>query len=98
MAASAVSPAPVPMMTRIRPFVPVVVMVVVFAVIGAIAPSFLSIDNLVRIMNASTIPLCLALGATFIILMGSIDLSVEGVVAMGAVVTALLVANGANAN
>ena len=85
-------------MTRIRPFVPVVVLVVVFAVIGAIAPSFLSIDNLVRIMNASAIPLCLALGATFIILMGSIDLSVEGVVAMGAVVTALLVTNDSNAN
>jgi ribose transport system permease protein len=98
MAASAVTPASVPLLTRVRPFVPAIVLVVVFAVIGAVAPSFLSIDNLVRIMNASAIPLCLALGATFIILMGSIDLSVEGVVAMGAVVAALLVANDSNTN
>ncbi|HEX2527146.1 MAG TPA: ABC transporter permease [Geminicoccus sp.] len=98
MAASAVTPAPVPLLTRVRQFVPAIVLVVVFAVIGAVAPSFLSIDNLVRIMNASAIPLCLALGATFIILMGSIDLSVEGVVAMGAVVAALLVANDSNTN
>ena len=32
------------------------------------------------------IPLVLGLGATFIILMGSIDLSVEGVLALGAVI------------
>ncbi len=83
---------------RLRPYTPAIVLVIVFVVIGLVAPAFLSIDNLVRILNASAIPLCLALGATFIILMGSIDLSVEGVVAMGAVVTALLVANGANAN
>ena len=38
------------------------------------------------------------MGATFIILMGSIDLSVEGVVALGAVILSLLVLNGANAN
>jgi ribose transport system permease protein len=44
------------------------------------------------------IPLVLGLGATFVILMGSIDLSVEGVLALGAVLTCMLVANGANAN
>jgi ribose transport system permease protein len=33
-----------------------------------------------------------------VILMGSIDLSVEGVVALGAVITSLLVLNGGNAN
>jgi ribose transport system permease protein len=98
MAASAVRLPPASRMERLRAFTPVIVLVLVFVVIGTIAPAFLSIDNLVRILNASAIPLCLALGATFIILMGSIDLSVEGVVAMGAVVTALLVANGANAN
>ncbi len=49
-----------------------------------------------RIAQASVIPLVLAIGATFIILMGSIDLSIEGVVALGAVLTSLLVKNGAN--
>ena len=44
------------------------------------------------------IPLVLGLGATFIILMGSIDLSVEGVLTLGAVILSMLVLNGANAN
>jgi ribose transport system permease protein len=44
------------------------------------------------------IPLVLGLGATFIILMGSIDLSVEGILALAAVCLSLLVLNGGNAN
>ena len=96
MAASTIAGSPVSWMDRARPFVPAIVLVIVFVVIGLVAPQFLSINNLVRIMNASAIPLCLGIGATFIILMGSIDLSVEGVVAMGAVLTALLVQNGMN--
>ena len=45
------------------------------------------------------IPLVLGLGATFVILMGSIDLSVEGVLTLGAVILrCLLVLNGANGN
>ena len=40
----------------------------------------------------------LGLGATFIILMGSIDLSVEGVLALGAVILSVIVLNGANGN
>ena len=40
---------------------------------------FLTIGNLVRLLQTAMIPLVLALGATFVILLGSIDLSVEGV-------------------
>ena len=46
-----------------------------------------------RLLNSAAIPLVLCMGATFIILMGSIDLSVEGVVALTAVIASLLVAN-----
>jgi ribose transport system permease protein len=82
---------------RLRPWAPLLVLIALCVVIGAIAPSFLSIGNLVRILNAASIPLIVALGATFIIVMGSVDLSLEGVVAIGAVATALLVANDTNA-
>jgi ribose transport system permease protein len=44
------------------------------------------------------IPLVLGLGATFIIIMGSIDLSIEGVLTLAAVIIAMLVLNGANSN
>lgn len=82
---------------RLRPWAPLLVLVALCAVIGAISPAFLSIGNFVRILNAAAIPMIVALGATFIILMGSVDLSLEGVVAIGAVATALLVANDSNA-
>jgi predicted ABC-type sugar transport system permease subunit len=40
---------------------------------------------LVGLLNSAAIPIVLRMGATFIILMGSIDLSLEGVVALAAV-------------
>lgn len=67
--------------------------------IGLANPAFFSIRNAVwGIANQAAIPLVLALGATPIILMGSIDLSVEGVMSVGAMIVALLCANDANGN
>ena len=77
---------------------PVLVLILLCVVIAAINPRFLTLGNFVRIAQSSMIPLCLGLGATFIIIMGSIDLSVEGLVALSAVATSLLVLNGGNAN
>jgi ribose transport system permease protein len=74
------------------------VLLALCAVIAAINPNFLSFSNFVRISQAAMIPLVLGLGATFIILMGSIDLSVEGILALCAVILSLLVLNGANGN
>ncbi len=59
--------------------------------IGAIEPRFLSLDNLVRVAGSAAMPLVVALGATFIIIMGSIDLSIEGTMAFsGAVIVSFL--------
>jgi ribose transport system permease protein len=82
----------------LAPWAPVLVLVLLCAVVAAFNPNFLTFNNMVRISQAAMIPLVLGLGATFIILMGSIDLSVEGVLALGAVILSLLVANGANGN
>ncbi len=68
------------------------------AIIAAINPNFLSFGNFVRITQSAMIPLVLGIGATFIILMGSIDLSVEGVLTAGAVILSVLALNGANDN
>ncbi len=83
---------------RLASLAPVLVLVLLCGLIAAINPNFLSFSNAVRISQAAMIPLVLGLGATFVILMGSIDLSVEGVLALGAVILSLLVANGANGN
>ena len=74
---------------------PVLVLILLCIVIAAINPRFLTIGNFVRIATSAMIPLTLGLGATFVIIMASIDLSVEGVVALSAVTTSLLVLNGA---
>jgi ribose transport system permease protein len=83
---------------RLATWAPLLVLILVCLLIAAINPRFLTFGNFVRIAQASMIPLSLGIGATFIILMGSIDLSIEGVVALGAVLISLLVLNGANAN
>ena len=77
---------------------PVLVLILLCAIISVINPNFLSFGNFVRISQSAMIPLVLGIGATFIILMGSIDLSVEGILTLGAVILSTLVLNGANGN
>lgn len=77
---------------------PLGVLIVMSLLIGLANPAFFEFRNLVRVANSAAIPLILASGATFIILMGSIDLSVEGGIAVGTMIVALLAANDTNAN
>jgi ribose transport system permease protein len=86
------------LLRRLGPFAPVLVLVALCVLVGLVNPNFLSVRNLERIANTAAIPLILGLGATLVITMGSIDLSIEGVVAFGAVILSLVVLNGANAN
>ena len=51
---------------------------------------FFSIRNASRIAVAATPALMVAIGVTFIILMGSIDLSMEGTVSVSAVIFAFV--------
>jgi ribose transport system permease protein len=83
---------------RAASWAPVIVLVLLCAIITFINPNFLTFGNMVRISQSAMIPLVLGIGATFIILMGSIDLSVEGVLTLAAVILSMLVLNGANAN
>jgi ribose transport system permease protein len=83
---------------RLRPFAPFFALVVLSLLVGMLNPRFFEFNNVVRIANSAAIPLVLALGETFVIVLGSIDLSVEGVLAVGSVVISLLVRNDSNAN
>ncbi|MFM8745180.1 MAG: ABC transporter permease, partial [Aestuariivirga sp.] len=76
-----------------RRWAPVAVLAGLCIVVGIINPTFFSLGNAVRMLNTAAIPLVICMGATFIILMGSIDLSVEGTVALCAVAASMLVAN-----
>lgn len=63
------------------------VLVIFFSLLN---PNFLSLANFARMSISATPALLVALGVTFIIIMGSIDLSMEGVVATTAVVFGLV--------
>ena len=81
---------------RLAAWAPALVLVVLCLFIAAINHSFLTFGNVVRISQDAAIPLVLGLGETFIILMGSIDLSVEGILTLAAVILSMTVLNGMN--
>lgn len=84
---------------RLGSFAPLLVLIALCILLGLLSPSFFTLRNLVwGVANQAAIPLILSLGATFIILMGSIDLSVEGVLCVGAMIVALLCTNDTNSN
>ena len=60
---------------------------------GLAEPRFASAENLRVIADRAAIPLILAVGMTFVVLQGGIDLSVEGAMAVSSLTMALLVLN-----
>ena len=70
-----------------------VLLVVAFSVAN---PSFMTVANVQAILDAAAVPSVIAVGLTFVIVMGSIDLSVEGVIATVSITTALLLRNSVN--
>jgi ribose transport system permease protein len=91
--ASPVSPSTQSWRARWRTWAPLVVLAALCLLISFFSPNFLTFNNLVRLLNTAAIPMIICMGLTFVILMGSIDLSVEGLVAVAAVLVSLLVAN-----
>lgn len=83
---------------RWRAFAPLAVLIVLCALIAIANPNFIEVRNIVRIANSAAVPLTLAMGLTFIILLGSIDLSVEGSLSIAAMVLVLLASNDTNSN
>ncbi|MFM6974620.1 MAG: ABC transporter permease [Agromyces sp.] len=67
-----------------------VVLIVIFSLLN---PRFATLENLQNVLNQASLPLIIGIGATFVILIGSIDLSVEGVMAASGVAFVLLSAN-----
>lgn len=77
---------------------PLIVLILLVFFLAVINPRFVSGVNLANLARQSSILLIIALGQLFIILMGSIDLSVEGSMALSSVIIGLLAANYFNDN
>jgi len=75
-------------MQRFLAFAALIVIIVGFSLLS---PNFLQFDNVVGILIATTVNGILALGVTFVIISGSIDLSVGTVMTLSAVMTAVFV-------
>lgn len=77
---------------------PLLVLVVLVIVLTLIRPRFLSADNIANLIRQSSILVIIAIGEAYIIIMGSIDLSIEGNMALASVFIGLLAENYFNAN
>ena len=77
---------------------PPIALVVIFGVFAALSSDFRTVGNVQNIMDAAAVLAVVACGITFVLMMGSIDLSVPGVMGASAIAVALLVANNRNGN
>lgn len=75
---------------RVLAFSALILMVIIFSFSSS---SFLTSGNIIGILTATTVVGILALGVTFVIISGGIDLSVGTVMTLAAVMTALFITN-----
>src|SRR5258707_2372057 len=64
-------------------------LITLFIVFSLASPNFLQFDNVIGILLATTVNGVLALGVTFVIITGGIDLSIGTVMTLAAVMTAM---------
>lgn len=76
---------------KLAPIFVLIALVMVFTATCGL--SFISAGNLLNILNQMALPLVVALGLTFVIMLGSIDLSIDGTVGMAGSLFACLVLN-----
>ncbi len=84
---------------RIPPLVgPILILVFLILLVTLINPRFLSSTNVSNLLRQSSILLIVAIGETYIIMMGSIDLSIEGIMALTSVIIGIFAENYFNSN
>jgi ribose/xylose/arabinose/galactoside ABC-type transport system permease subunit len=71
--------------------IPVAFIAVLVLSFGIINPRFLSIANVYNLIRQTSVLMIVAIGATFVILMGSIDLSVGAIITISGIVSAVFV-------
>ena len=76
---------------RFAPLIVLAVLILVFSVVCG--KNFASVNNFSAILNQLAIPLLVALGLTFVIMIGSIDLSIDGTIGMAASFIGVLALN-----
>ena len=71
------------------------VLLIVFVIISSIlSPNFLTLGNLLNLLQQASIPGIVAIGMTLVIILGGIDLSVGSVAAFAGMISSILVSKG----
>lgn len=84
---------------RLITWAPVIVLIVFLGLFSSLAKdSFPTLGNIVSLLNQLSITLIISLGLTFVTLIGSVDISVDGVVGLAGSVMSVLVLNSKNDN
>ncbi|MSO63337.1 MAG: ribose ABC transporter permease [Acidobacteria bacterium] len=81
-------------MLRARQFGTVIGLAVLCAVLWALTPHFLTVSNLLNIAQQTSINAIVAVGMTFVIISGGIDLSVGSIVALAGVALGAMLQTG----
>src|SRR5204862_3765178 len=82
------------LMLSARQFGTVIGLVVLCAVLWVLTPHFLTVSNLLNVTEQTSINAVVAVGMTFVILSGGIDLSVGSIVALSGVVLGTALQSG----
>jgi len=83
---------------RWRSWAPLLVLIALCVSLSIANPRFMELFNISRLAGVTAVPLTVGLGSTLIVMLGSIDLSVEGMIAISAMVLVLLGGNDLNHN
>src|SRR5882672_5922028 len=84
-------PAPRIAIDRLRQSTPLVTLVLLMALVGALQPSFLTPGALLQLAGDTATLFVLACGSSFVIMLGGIDLSIQAMASLASVVVALTV-------
>lgn len=74
---------------QLRKYIPILALVILIIFFSILQPRFLTFSNSMILLQQSVVLICAALGMTFVVVGGSIDLSVGSILALSALATAM---------
>lgn len=81
---------------KLREFRTLLFLILLFVVVGMINSDYLSLQNLDKSLKSSLLYIVLAIGMTFVLLTGNLDISVGGTLGLSAAVSGAILRDGGN--
>ena len=75
---------------KVREFAPVLVLIGLVLVIGTVRPGFFNVGSIIVTVADTAILFILGAGSTFVVMLGSIDLSIQAICSFSSVIVAVL--------